>query len=70
MKTVDKCSIQAEKNKIGMLNLSKILHKIYKLKISDVLVEAGGIFFTNLLKDNLVDEFHLFRTNFNIGKSG
>jgi len=53
-----------------MFNLDKILHKIYKLKISDVLVEAGGIFFTNLLKDNLVDEIHLFKTNFNIGKSG
>jgi len=53
-----------------MFNLDKILHKIYKLKISDVLVEAGGIFFTNLLKDNLVDEFHLFKTNFNIGKNG
>ena len=64
------CEIEIlKKNKIGMLNLSKILHKIYKLKISDVLVEAGGIFFTNLLKDKLVDEIHLFRSSFNIGKS-
>ena len=65
------CEIEIlKKNKNGMFNLNKILHKIYKLKISDILVEAGGIFFTNLLKDNLVDEFHLFRAKFNIGKSG
>ena len=65
------CEIEIlKKNKNGMFNLNKILHKIYKLKISDILVEAGGIFFTNLLKDNLVDEFHLFRANFKIGKSG
>ena len=44
--------------------------RIYKLKIQDILVEAGGIFFTNLLKDKLVDEIHLFRSSFNIGKSG
>ena len=50
-----------------MFNLNKILFTIYKLKISDILVEAGGIYFTNLIKDNLVDEFHLFRANFNIG---
>ena len=53
-----------------MLSLNKIFYRIYKLKISDVLVEAGGIFFTNLLKNNLVNEFHLFKTNFNIGKNG
>jgi len=65
------CEIEVfKKNKYGMFNLSKILIKIYKLKIRDILVEAGGIFFTNLLKDNLVDEFHLFKANFNIGKNG
>ena len=53
-----------------MLSLNKIFYRIYKLKISDVLVEAGGIFFTNLLKNNLVNEFHLFKANFNIGKRG
>ena len=26
------------------------------------LVEAGGIFFTNLLKEKLVDELHLFKS--------
>ena len=65
------CEIKIlKKNKNGMFNLNKILHQIYKLKISDILVGAGGIFFTNLLRGKLVDEFHLFRANFNIGKSG
>ena len=65
------CEIEIlKKNKNGMLSLNKIFYRIYKLKIRDVLVEAGGIFFTNLLKNNLVNEFHLFRANFNIGKNG
>ncbi len=52
------------------LNLKNIFLKIYKLKISDILVEAGGIFFTNLLKNNLVDEIHLFKSKINIGNKG
>ena len=57
----------AENNK---LNLNLIFKKIFELKINDVLVESGGIFFTNLLKSNLVDELHLFTAPFVIGKSG
>ena len=66
------CEIEfLKKNKSGILSLNNIFLKIYnKLKIRDVLVEAGGIFFTNLLKNNLVDEFHLFKADFNIGKRG
>ena len=37
-----------------MFDLNKILRKIYKLKISDILVEAGGIFFTNLLNNKSI----------------
>ena len=59
-----------KKNKNNLLNLNKIFKHIYKLKISDILVEAGGIFFSNLLKYKLVDEIHLFKSNFNIGKDG
>ena len=59
-----------KKLKNNQLNLKTILNKIYKLKINDVLVEAGGIFFTNLLKLNLVDEIHIFKASFNIGKKG
>ena len=44
--------------------------QIYSLKISDLLVEAGGIFFTELLNNNLVDEIHLFKSKIIIGKNG
>ena len=38
--------------------------------VSDLLVEAGGIFFTELLNKNLVDEIHLFKSKIIIGKYG
>ena len=44
--------------------------KIYDLKINDILVEAGGIFLSNLLKNDLVDEIHLFKAPIIIGSSG
>ncbi len=34
------------------------------------MVEAGGIFLSNLLKNNLVDEIHLFKAPVIIGSSG
>ena len=62
--------IVLKKNINGTLNLKNIFHRIYKLKISDILVEAGGIFFTNLIKNNLVDEIHIFKSNILIGSEG
>tara|TARA_Y100000590_G_scaffold145332_1_gene167106 strand:- start:84 stop:1172 length:1089 start_codon:yes stop_codon:yes gene_type:complete len=59
-----------KKQKNNMLNLKTIFNKLYKLKINDILVEAGGIFFTNLLKLKLVDEIHLFKSSINIGNNG
>ena len=40
------------------------------MKINDILVEAGGIFFTHLLNSGLVDELHLFNSNIKIGDKG
>ena len=62
--------ILIKKNKLGNLNLNTIVKKIYNLKISDVLVEAGGILFSSLVKSNLIDELHIFQSNFNIGEKG
>ena len=44
--------------------------KIYLLKINDLFVEAGGILFTNLLRNKLVDELHLFKSQKFIGING
>ncbi len=57
-------------NKDKKLNLKKIFYIIYSLKISDILVEAGGIFFTDLIKNKLVDELHIFKSKKIIGKNG
>lgn len=65
------CEIILLKNKkYNELNLKTITNKIYALKINDVLVEAGGILFSNLIKHKLVDEIHVFTAPFNIGRSG
>ena len=50
--------------------MKKIFSILYKLKISDLLVEAGGGLFANLIKEKLVDELHLFKAPFNIGNKG
>ena len=62
--------IMVKKQRNNQLNLKLIFNKIYELKIYDILVEAGGIFFTNILKNNLIDELHLFSTNKEIGENG
>ena len=62
--------IYSKSNNENKMNLKRIFKKIYSLKISDVLVEAGGIFFTNLLKNRLVDEIHIFQSKIIIGQNG
>ena len=62
--------IYCKLNKFNKLNLKNIFKKIYKLKISDILVEAGGILFTELLKYKLVDEVHMFKSKIVIGENG
>jgi diaminohydroxyphosphoribosylaminopyrimidine deaminase/5-amino-6-(5-phosphoribosylamino)uracil reductase len=54
----------------NQMNLKTIFRKIYDLKIKDIFVEAGGILFTNLLKSNLVDELHIFKSQKIIGDDG
>ena len=56
------------KNK--QLNLKKIFKKIFNLKINNILVESGGLLFSNLIKDKLPDELHLFTAPLVIGSSG
>ena len=64
------CEIIEMKIENNKLNLKKIFNHLYKLKISDLLVEAGGILFADLIKNNLVDEVHLFKAPIIIGDKG
>ena len=64
------CEIIEMKSKNNKLNLKKIFTHLYKLKISDLLVEAGGILFADLIKNKLVDEIHLFRAPIIVGEKG
>ena len=51
-------------------NLTLIMKKILSLNINNILVEAGGKLFTILLQLILVNEVHVFKAPFNIGKLG
>jgi len=64
------CEIIELKKYKNQLNLQNIFSTLYKLKISDLIVEAGGVLFANLIKEKLVDELHLFKAPFKIGKKG
>lgn len=64
------CEIIEMKIQNNKLNLKKIFSHLYKLKISDLMVEAGGILFADLIKNNLVDEIHLFKAPVIIGMKG
>ena len=44
--------------------------KTYKLGISSIFIEAGGILFTSMYNKKLIDEFHLFVSPKKIGKNG
>ena len=64
------CEIIEMKKENNKFNLKKIFNYLYKLKISDLIVEAGGILFEDLLKNKLVDEIHLFKAPILIGDKG
>ena len=59
-----------KQKKSDEFNLKLIMKKILSLKINNIMVEAGGIFFTKLLENKLIDEIHIFKAPFNIGKTG
>ena len=59
-----------KKNNKSRMNLKIIFKKIYQLQIRDILVEAGGVLFTQLIKTSLIDELHIFRAPIKIGNHG
>ena len=51
-------------------DLKLILRKIYLLKVSRLLIEGGKNLTNNLIDNNLIDEFYLFKCESNISKNG
>ena len=45
------------------MNFKDILKKIYQLGIHNIIVECGKILTNNILKDNLFNEFYLFKSS-------
>ena len=65
------CEIIYIKNDIkSKLKLITIFTKLYNIGIRDILVEAGGILFSELIKHKLVDELHIFKSPIKIGDKG
>ena len=53
-------------NKYGLIDLKKILNKIYDMGIHNILVEGGSALTSNILNEKLFNEFYMFKSNKNI----
>ena len=54
----------------GWINLRKVFFKVYGLGISTIIVEGGKLLTRTLLKNKLINEFYLFKSNKNLKKLG
>ena len=53
-----------------MINLKKVFSKAYSIGIGSIIIEGGKTLTKSLLKDKLINEFYLFKSKKNLGKSG
>ena len=51
-------------------NFYSLFKEVYKLGYSRIMVEAGLTFLGSLLKDKLIDDFYLFKSDKNLKKNG
>ena len=51
-------------------DFKSLYEKIYKMGYSRVLVETGLTFLNNLIKNKIIDDLYIFKTNFNLKKKG
>ena len=52
------------------INLEKVFLKAYNIGIGSILIEGGKTLTKSVLKDKLINEFYLFKSNKNLGKLG
>jgi len=48
----------------------ELYKKIYKIGYSRLLVETGLTFLNNLIKNNIINDLYIFKTNINLNKNG
>ena len=53
-----------------MLNLKEIFSKVYDKGISSIIIEGGKTLTRTLLRDQLINEFYLFKSKKKLGKLG
>ena len=52
------------------IDLNKVFLKAYNIGIGSIIIEGGKILTKSVLKDKLINEFYLFKSNKNLGKLG
>ena len=60
-KNIKLIKFQTEQN--GYFDLKKIFEKIYKIGITNLLIECGKDLTSNILKNNLFNEFYIFKSS-------
>ncbi len=55
---------------INKNDFNLLYKKIYKLGYSRILIEAGLSFFNTLVKNRLINDLYIFKTNYNLSKKG
>jgi len=65
---IDYIKVPLEDNRLKLKKIMEILAKDYEMNV--LLIEAGGILFSNLLKHQLFDEIIYYKSNNNIGDDG
>ncbi len=52
------------------INLKKIFSKAYNMGIGSIIIEGGKTLTNSVLREKLINEFYLFKSNKNLGKLG
>ena len=57
-------------NKNNQINLKQVFKEVYNNDISSIIIEGGKILTESLIKNKLINEFYLFKSNKKLGKLG
>ena len=55
---------------VNKKDLNLLLKKIFKMGYSRILVEAGLTFLNTLIKNRIINDLYVFKSNYNLKKKG